>query len=279
MRINNIKGSFNGTDILREIAKIKNKPENFGDIFAIHSTFNFEENLIRLVESTNGIIAKGHRFEYNENNKINLYNAPQRAYNFIQSNFYNILIQDLAKRVKKVEKEIIIAAFIDNVKIRGNIIEYLIISNEGKTRNLLINSLKTQTALPYIKIDNDLGDYNVNYGSFNTKTDIKTKIMFLNANPKAYNIDKLLEFLSEDKSVYMLYFIGITKNNQIKTMLCPVFNKQLLESTMIIKHWAGRNSRGVTQFNGKQIEKIIANQSTEIDLKKSMNFINHLINL
>jgi hypothetical protein len=63
LRCNNIRGSFNGSDILRQIDNIKNEPKNFEVLFAIHRNFTFEENLIRLVEATNNIVPTGTRFD------------------------------------------------------------------------------------------------------------------------------------------------------------------------------------------------------------------------
>jgi hypothetical protein len=54
-----------------------------------------------------------------------------------------------------------------------------------------------------------LGDYTREFKKYMTETDVKTKIMILNSNPKAYNIDKMLEFLSTDKSIFMFYFVGL----------------------------------------------------------------------
>jgi hypothetical protein len=36
-----------------------------------------------------------------------------------------------------------------------------------------------------------------------------------------------------------------------------MFQENLLNATITLKHWAGRNSRGVTQFEGKAIEEPI----------------------
>ena len=279
LRIDNIKGSFNGSDILRTIADIQNTPDNFEKLFAIHQCYSFNENLTRLVESTHNIVAHGHKFQPDEKEKINIENAPQRSISFLNSPLYGKLANDLNERVSKVCKEIAIAAFIENVNLKGNIIEYLITSDDATLKNVLINSLENGTPIPYIKNANDLGDYNVNYGCFDTKTDIKTKVLFLLSNPKAYNIDKLLKFLAKDNSVYLLFFVGVDKNKNISTFLCPVFDKTLLDSTVIINHWAGRNSKGVTQFYGENIGGIIKNQSIDIDENKAHEFINKLLTL
>lgn len=41
LRIDNIKGSFNGSDILRNIAGIDNSPKNFERLFTIHQEYGF----------------------------------------------------------------------------------------------------------------------------------------------------------------------------------------------------------------------------------------------
>ena len=53
LRENNIRGSFNGSDIMREFEGITNTPENIERLFNIHSGLGFEGNLTRLVEATN----------------------------------------------------------------------------------------------------------------------------------------------------------------------------------------------------------------------------------
>lgn len=62
--------------------------------------------------------------------------------------------------------------------------------------------------------------------------------MILQSNPKAYNIDKLLEFLSTNDSVFLFYFIGIEPSKIINQSLVSIFQKDLLNSTIIQSHWA-----------------------------------------
>ena len=85
--------------------------------------------------------------------------------------------------------------------MRGRIIEYLITSADD-LRNVLIDALHRNVPLPEIYTSDNLGDYERNFENFDTETDIKTKILFLSSNPKGYNIDKLLEFLATEKSVF-----------------------------------------------------------------------------
>lgn len=49
LRENNIRGSFNGSDIMHEFEGIKNVPENIERLFNIHAGLGFEGNLPRLV--------------------------------------------------------------------------------------------------------------------------------------------------------------------------------------------------------------------------------------
>ncbi|MAG14598.1 MAG: hypothetical protein CL874_01770 [Dehalococcoidales bacterium] len=133
--------------------------------------------------------------------------------------------------------------------------------------------------IPSFRTQNTLGDYVKTFDNYYTETDIKTKIMILSSNPKGYNIDKLLEFLAQDKSVFMFYFIGIEPNKVINQVLISMFQKDLLMSTILLKHWSGRNSRGVTQFEGETIHRLILSPSNTINKEESNQFLNTLIRL
>ena len=261
LRRDNIKGSFNGSDIMRSFEGVVNAPENFEFLFTSHENYTFEENLDRLVEATNNISPIGRKFS-----------PVNRAVSFLLSSDYDILNDDLNERVKAVESEIAIAAFIDNVNLRGRIIEYLITS-EDDLKDTLIKCLRNKTPLPEIFTADKLGDYEKEFEHYLTETDIKTKILFLSSNPKGYNIDKLLSFLSEEKSVYLVYVVAIDKNKHISTRLCSMYNQQLLSGTRIIKHWAGRNSRGVTQYDGKSLEEIVFDFDPDIDTAAAQDFL------
>jgi len=70
LRVDNIKGSFLGSDIIRRFGNIVNSPENFSVLFGIHKNNLFEENLIRLVDATNGIVPTGEKFNVLIGNRI-----------------------------------------------------------------------------------------------------------------------------------------------------------------------------------------------------------------
>ncbi len=272
LRRDNIKGSFNGSDIMRSFEGVVNTPRNFEFLFTSHENYTFEENLERLVEATNNISPTGRKFFPTEVQIDCIRDSVDRAISFLKSEEYSIFDEDLHKRVKAVESEIAIAAFIDNVNLRGRIIEYLITS-EDDLKDTLIRCLRNRVPLPEIYTADELGDYEREFEHYLTETDIKTKILFLSSNPKGYNIDKLLAFLSEEKSVYLIYVVAIDENKRINTRLCSMYNRQLLSGTRIIKHWAGRNSRGVTQYDGRSLEEIVFDFDESIDTADAQDFL------
>lgn len=277
LRRNNIKGSFNGSDIIREWEGIENIPENFEFLFHSHENYTFEENLDRLVEATNQIVPTGARFMPTKGQVACIRHSVERAISFIHSHEYEILNNDLCNRVRAVESEIAIAAFIDNVNLRGRIIEYLITA-EDDLKTTLMRCLHTKQPLPEIFTADELGDYTRQFDQYLTETDIKTKVLFLSSNPKGYNIDKLLAFLAEEKSVYLVYIVAIDKDRKIQTRLCSMFHRQLLSGTRMMKHWAGRNSRGVTQYDGKAIEAIVEHFDCSIDHADAQDFLTKFLN-
>lgn len=272
LRIDNIRGSFLGSNIIRTYEGIDNSPENFESLYNSHENFTFEENLGRLVEATNNIAPTGKRFVPTELQVECIRESVDRAILFLNSVEYGILNDDLNDRVRAVESEIAIAAFIDNVNLRGRIIEYLITA-EDDLKATLMNCLHTRQPLPEIFTADELGDYERGFEHYLTETDIKTKVLFLSSNPKGYNIDKLLSFLSEEKSVYLVFVVAIDEDRTIQTRLCSMFNRQLLSGTRIIKHWAGRNSRGVTQYEGRVLEAIVEDFDSGIDYDASQDMI------
>lgn len=280
LRENNIKGSFNGSDIMRDFENILNIPENIPRLYQIHAGVGFDINLVRLVEATNNISPSGFKFEPNNYQLNNIRNAPARAISFSTSKEAECLKKELDNKVNQYKNEILVAAMIENVNVRGRIIEYLIAGECETLKEEIISALSgIGSGIPKFKTENTLGDYSKDFHSYLTETDVKTKIMVLNSNPKGYNLDKLLRFLSEDKSIFMFYFVGIDPGKIINTTLISVFQEDLLKSTLLLKHWAGRNSRGVSQFEGKTIIDLIKFPRFNIDEGKSKEFLERLINI
>lgn len=276
LRKDNIKGSFNGSDIMRDFEGVENTPQNFEFLFTSHENYPFEVNLERLVEATNHISPTGKRFIPTESQITCIQDSIGRAVSFFTSQEYQVLDEDLRARVAAVESEIAIAALIENVNIRGRVIEYLITS-EGSLKEILTGCLHAQTPLPKIFTADELGDYRREFGDYVTETDIKTKILYLSSNPKGYNIDKLLSFLATEKSVYLIYIVAIDSDQKISTRLCSMYHKQLLSGTRIMDHWSGRNSRGVTQYDGKSLEQIVEQFDAKIDVDDAESFLEKLM--
>ncbi len=280
LRENNIRGSFNGSDIMREFEGIANTAENIERLFNIHSGIGFEENLPRLVEATNNISPSGKKFKANEVQIQQILSAPARAIKFVESQDAISLKAELDAKVENFKNEILLAALIENVNVRGRIIEYLIAGDDDCLRQEIINALQKRTnGIPKFKTENSLGDYTKEFSEFFTETDVKTKIMILNSNPKAYNLDKMLEFLSSERSVFMFYFVGVEPGKIVNTVLVSMFQERLLNSTILLKHWAGRNSRGVSQFEGKAISKLILFPESAINEEASIRFLQGVLAL
>lgn len=278
LRVDNIRGSFNGSDIMLNFDSMENEPDNFQRLFAYHAGLSFQDNLERLVESTNDIVGRNLKFLVSSEDENNIFSSLDRAERFLRSPEYVDLNNDLNSRVAQVQAEIAIAAFIDNVNIRGRVIEYLITDDGSTLKDKIINALHSGSPLPTFKTEDKLGDYSKTYPSYVTETDIKTKVLFLDGNPKAYNIDKLLEFLSTQKSVYMIYLLGIDENKNIVARLVSVFDNRLIGATNLQQHWAGRNSRGVAQFKGKALVTILEQgNGSSINHNEAQAFLERLI--
>lgn len=280
LRTNNIRGSFNGSDIMRDFEGIENCDQNLARLFDIHAEIGFEDNLPRLVEATNNISPSGVKFDVGDVAYRNILASPSRAIRFVASEDALTLKAELDAKVAKYKNEILLAALIENVNVRGRIIEYLIAGDDEGLRQRLIVALKSgANGLPAFKTDNTLGDYQRQFDTFDTETDVKTKIMILNSNPKAYNLDKMLEFLAGDRSVFMFYFVGVDPARIVNTVLVSMFQADLLGATILLRHWAGRNSRGVSQFEGKAINRLIERPSARIDEAKAQEYLARVIAL
>ncbi|MDD3534893.1 MAG: hypothetical protein PHC50_01915 [Candidatus Cloacimonetes bacterium] len=280
LSLNNIKGSFNGSDIVKLFNEKENESTNFDYLFRIHEQIGFDGNFERLVEATLNIQPFGEKPFFTAELEENIFASPERTIEFIGNDCYKILKKELDDKIKEFNNEILIAALINNTNIRGAVIEYLITGEDAVLLKELSQALLSKKEnIPSLERSHELGDYIREFENYNTRTDVKTKVMILRSNPKAYNIDKMLHFLSEQNSVFMLYFVGLGLSAGIKTALTSMFQKELCNSTIILRHWAGRNSRGVTQFDGDIIEKIILNPNNLIDETIAKSLLNRFLTL
>ncbi len=106
LRLDNIKGSFNGSDILHDFEGIQNIPANIERLFDIHASIGFEGNLVRLVEETNNISPTGHKYEVNDVSKLSIMAAPERAIRFVASPDAATLKRELNEKVNRYRNEI-----------------------------------------------------------------------------------------------------------------------------------------------------------------------------
>ncbi len=281
LRVDNIRGSILGSNIRKELLEInkKNIPTDFDDLFAYHQGFTWQENIERLVESTNNIKPNVEKIVLDEYEQRNLFSSPERASKFVTSNDYSVLLQDLRNRCEAVKDAILAASRIDNVNIRGRLIEVLITSDSEERYKLLQDLSNVEQLLPTYDTKNDLGDYVRSFANSDSYTDIKTKILYLDSNPKAYNIDKFLKCMGKEKSVFMFFFVGIAKTGIFNTILCSVFHDKLLNTTLLQHHWSGRGTRGTAQFNGKTINELLNERPfvNTIDKDRSVDFLRKLL--
>ena len=152
------------------------------------------------------------------------------------------------------------AGTIENINLRGNRIEQIITgagnfhSPEDLSRTLTSGS--------------------------EVKVDIKTKILSLVSNPKGYNIDKALKMLASGDTAFSFFFVGIhTESRYVVTCLVSILDETILNATRVQFHWAGRNSRGVTQLTGNLSRVFAPDFSETIDVRHARQFLEGLLDL
>lgn len=278
LTMTNIRGSFNGSDILKQIDGIENEPANFDELFARHIGIDWQDNLQRLVDASSSIKPISTKFQPNAQELTNIRDSVERAQRFVLSDDYNELLRDLDQRCKEVKESILVASHIENVNIRGRLIEALVTADKAERQRLLSDLAHLEQALPTYDTRNGLGDYIRYFDTSDTYTDIKTKVIYLNSNPKMYNVDKFLQCMAENKAVFMFYFIGIDDKGIQHTALCSVYHPTLLNSMQLQFHWAGRSTRGVAQASGSAINAILnLDNCRHIDKQMASNYLNTLL--
>ena len=192
---------------------------------------------------------------------------------------YLDLKADLDNRTASVKKDlqVIDEKYPSNVNIRGRLIEYFIASNDDKHKDKLMKKISNDELIDDLLTKDGLGDYSIKKGNYIIETDIKSKDMKYNSAPKGYNVDKLLSFLSKPESIYLLYIVIMNGKNSLKTDLVSIFQKQILDKTRIQHHWAGRNSRGVAQFDGQALEYFLKDDKIKIEIEKAKRYLIDLL--
>ena len=258
LRIDNVRGSILGTNIVRTLTGLANTPQNFDALFTVHQEFTWGENLARLVEATSAIAGTGTIYLPNEVEIRHILGAPELAIRVAQDVEYVANLKRLTDLVLTGRQEILAAALIDNVNLRGNRIEQ-IITNAGNLH-----------ALEDITIGLAAG--------FDIKIDVKSKLLEKPSAPKLYNIDKMLRLLATGRSVFAVMFVGIEpKRGMVLPQIVSIFDESIIDATRVQFHWAGRNSRGVTQLTGDFSNIFSAMFRESIDITKAKQFLQGLI--
>ncbi|HXC44635.1 MAG TPA: hypothetical protein VNY51_14080 [Candidatus Dormibacteraeota bacterium] len=259
LRIDNVKGSFLGHDIIRDFEGIRNCPSNFEKLFSIHGEFTWDENLIRLVEATTAIAPTGVRFDPSAAQISNIEAAPALASRISGCPEY-LNIQKALSQIVELERDaILLAGETDNVNERGNSIEQ-IITRSGNVHG--VQDLEFELPDAHLLVD------------------VKTKLLNLASSPKGYNVDKFLTLLSTGTAALSFFFVGIDlAKHSISTRLVSVLDSAILKATRVQFHWAGRNSRGVTQLTG-DLGGIFAPTFREtVSLAEAETFLRMLVNI
>ena len=243
----NIKGSFLGHDIMDDYEGILNRPEHFEELSAIHGEFSWRENVDRLVEATNSIVARSTRYEATPEGVARILAAPSRAAAALNSLHFEAAERDLTSRVARNQQALLQAASLDNVNIRGNTIEQIITGTVNAHR------------LDDLVFDLPSGGRLI--------VDIKSKLLDRASAPTAYNIDKVLSLLSNAETVFAFFFIGLNASEGIsRSSLISIFDPIVISATRIQTHWAGRASRGVTQLTGDISRIFDPNYKPSVDI-------------
>lgn len=229
LRIDNVRGSFLGHDIMRRHGSLENRLEHFEALYAIHRERTWEENLKRLVGATDEIVGTVARMVIGPLQEQAILGAADLAAEISNDAEYVAIAERLRHSANIRSAEILAATAIDNVNLRGNRIEQ-IITEAGNFHRLddLVFPLRAQSRV---------------------LVDIKTKVLTLQSNPKGFNIDKYLRTLSEGNTVISFFFVGVDPNTRIvRTGFASTLDETVINATHVQFHWAGRNSRGVTQL-------------------------------
>lgn len=259
-RVDNVRGSFNGPDILREYSGLRNSPANFDQLFAMHQEFTWEENVTRLAEATGLIRGTGRRFTPSSSQRQAILAAPSLAAALTGRADYVAVQEELSGLVAAKTAAILRHAAIDNVNFRGNRIE------QEVTGGVNVHGLGDMVR--------PLCDGTMLH------IEIKTKLLDRASAPKAYNVDKAIEALSDGHTAIAFCFVGVDLGTQtVCSSVVSIFDGTVLKATRVQFHWAGRNSRGVTQLTGDLTPLFRAGYRESVDLARAGVFLEQLLDL
>jgi hypothetical protein len=260
LSVDKIRGTILGHDIVREFDGVKNDPSNFAALFEMHEGFAWRENLTRIVEATTSISPTGLRFDPNPKELVRIRTSSSVSLAAEREGKIAMAERRLLAELRKHKREILNLAEIDNVNLRGNSIEQLL-TGTGNFHLLGDRIIETVDGARIV-------------------VDLKTKLLGLSSSPKLYNIDKMLNALATEPTIFCLFFIGLdSQSGLVLGRLVDILDSQLIDGTRIQFHWAGRNSRGVTQLSMDTTNLFDENFQRTIDVKKANAFIERLLSI
>lgn len=124
-----------------------------------------------------------------------------------------------------------------------------------------------------------MGDYERRFSNYHVKVDIKSKLLYRSGNPKVFNIDKVLSFLAQPNSIYLLYIVAVDETDNIHPRLCSIYEERLLNNMTNQSKWAGKNGRGTTQCKNKALKEIVVSHDQNIDFVAAQEFLMQCLNL
>jgi hypothetical protein len=240
------------------VDNLVNQPGNFEALYETHMTFGWDENLERIVAATSAIAGTGKPFTPTAAQREALLLAPEKSREAERVGRMGRVENTLQARLAEREKQVLTAAESGNVKLRGTAIESLLTGKKS------INGLA------------DIAFYE--RGGIRVLVDLKTKLLDLSSSPKLYNIDKTLRELSDGATVLCMFLIGIDRGAmRVTGRLVDILDSQFIPMTKLQFHWAGRNSRGVTQLAGDTSKFFGPEFTRRVDVVVARRFLEQLL--
>ncbi len=256
LRVDNVRGSFLGSDIAPSVAGLDNTPANFEALFAHHLLLDPDEQLERLVVATQGITPTKQRLRLTPAMEGLLMQAPARAAALADERELQQLTDAAQRQATTFADALGRAAEHDNVNLRGQLIEVLVLGTEAEARAaaLALASGRTPTLPP---LGHGLGDAARQVGGHLLLIDLKSKRLDMPSNPKGYNVDKALAHLATADGALGLLLVGLRPGAPPIVRFASIFEPRLLATARVVDHWAGRGGRGVTLLSGEALRAVI----------------------
>jgi hypothetical protein len=112
-RIDNVRGSLLGHDIMDRYESLPNLPEYFDRLFAIHAEHSWEQNVLRLAEATAAIVARSTHFAIAKAALTHLLDSPNRSARALNSVSFKQVERELTLAIDRDRDKLLRAAILD----------------------------------------------------------------------------------------------------------------------------------------------------------------------